>query len=83
MNSRWLNRIIALAGIVLAGAITLNASSFPERAAAAARYAHFLAATMTLFAVILLLQSFRPAPARQIEWIRARKPFLAAVAGLL
>lgn len=83
MNSRWLNRFIALAGIALAGAMALNASSFPERAAAAARYVHFLAATMTLFSVILLLQSFRPHAPSQVEWVRARKPFLAAVAGLL
>lgn len=83
MKQEWVNRLIALAGISLAGAMTLNTGLFPERAAAAARYVLFLSATMTIFSLVLLFQSFRKSSGKKVPWIRAPKLFLAAVLGLL
>lgn len=83
MNQRGINRFIALAGLLLAGAMALNTNAFPERAAAAARYVLFLSTAMAFFSVVLLLHPLKNGGNQKIEWVRAPKYFLATVVGLL
>lgn len=83
MKQKPLNRLIALAGIALAGAMALSAKTFPERATAAASYVLFLSAAIAIFSLILLLQTLKNGQNNgRMEWVRAPKSFLAAVVGL-
>ncbi len=79
------NRIFALAGFVLSGALLFGTRQFPERAVSAARYVNFLGITMGVLSLILLLSSIRENErnSERVVWIESPLHFVETLIGII
>lgn len=78
MTRSSMNRFFAVGGLGLAAALFLGANSFPDRAAAAARYIFFLAGILAVLSLILLFQK-TASPDSHVRWIRSPRNFSTAL----
>ncbi len=79
------NRISALLGFILSGSMLLGTRKFPARALSAKRYVVFLAISLAVLSLVLLLSSLRTSTEkeRKIEWIADPIHFFETVAGVV
>ena len=77
-----MNRLFAAEGLVLSAVLFLGANSFPDRAAAAARYIFFLAGMLAVLSLILLLQK-TSSPDSHVRWVRSPKNFTLTLASMV
>jgi hypothetical protein len=66
----------------LSAVLFLGANSFPDRAAAAARYIFFLAGMLAVLSLILLLQK-TSSPDSHVRWVRSPKNFTLTLASMV
>jgi len=66
----------------LSAVLFLGANSFPDRAAAAARYIFFLAGMLAVLSLILLLQR-TSSPDSHVRWVRSPKNFTLTLASMV
>lgn len=78
MTRSSMNRLFAVGGLGLAAALFLGANSFPDRAAAAARYIFFLAGILAVLSLILLVQK-TASPDSHVRWVRSPRNFSIAI----
>jgi hypothetical protein len=77
-----MNRLFAAGGLGLSAVLFLGANSFPDRAAAAARYIFFLAGMLAVLSLILLLQR-TSSPDSHVRWVRSPKNFTLTLASMV
>ena len=77
-----MNRLFAAGGLGLSAVLFLGANSFPDRAAAAARYIFFLAGMLAVLSLILLLQK-TSSPDSHVRWVRSPKNFTLTLASMV
>ncbi len=79
------NRISSLLGFILSGSMLLGTRKFPARAVSATRYVVFLAVSLAVLSLILLLSSIKTSPEKEkkIEWIKNPAHFFETVAGIV
>ena len=82
MTRSSMNRLFAVGGLGLAAALFYGASSFPDRAADAARYVFFLAGIFAVLSLVLLLQK-TPSPDSHVVWVRSPRSFFFAVVAIV
>ena len=82
MTRSSMNRLFAAGGLGLSAALFLGANSFPDRAAAAARYIFFLAGMLAVLSLILLLQK-TSSPDSHVRWVRSPKNFTLTLASMV
>ena len=83
MTKQMVNRISGILGSILALTLFITSSNFPDRAASATLYIHFLSIVLGIFSVILVLQSLVNKQSKQnilkTIWVHAPKHFFAAI----
>ena len=82
MTRSSMNRLFAAGGLGLSAVLFLGANSFPDRAAAAARYIFFLAGMLAVLSLILLLQK-TSSPDSHVRWVRSPKNFTLTLASMV
>ncbi|MDD3515750.1 MAG: tripartite tricarboxylate transporter TctB family protein [Aminobacteriaceae bacterium] len=82
MTRSSMNRLFAAGGLGLSAVLFLGANSFPDRAAAAARYIFFLAGMLAVLSLILLLQR-TSSPDSHVRWVRSPKNFTLTLASMV
>ncbi len=78
MTRSSMNRFFASGGLGLAAALFFGGQSFPDRAADAARYVFFLAGTLAVLSLVLLVQK-TPSPDSHVQWVRSPRNFIFSI----
>ncbi len=79
MSRKHLNIFCAAAGLVLAAAMFISVGKFPDRVVSAARYVLFLSGVMSVFSLMLLVQTLLVGSSERLIWVKAPKPFFYTV----
>ncbi|MDD4835941.1 MAG: tripartite tricarboxylate transporter TctB family protein [Dethiosulfovibrio sp.] len=80
MSRKQLNILCAAAGLVLAAAMFISVGYFPDRVVSAARYVLFLSGVMSVFSLLLLIQTLLVGTSEKLVWVKAPRPFFSTVA---
>jgi hypothetical protein len=77
-----MNRLFAAGGLGLSAVLFLGANSFPDRAAAAARYIFFMA-VMIAGVTRMYMMKKKTSPHTHVRWVRSPKNFTLTLASMV